>query len=97
MRQERSRRSKPLLQEIARIEQEMARLQAAQAECDVFLSQESSYLPENKEKLQQTLAESAQIKVKLGKYEENWLLQQEKLEAAEAALAAEFAGHGGSK
>ena len=90
MRQERARRSKPLLQKIEKAEKEMAALQSQQAAAEAFLSQESAYLPENKAKLQQTLADVAEIKVKLSELEESWLQWQQDLETLEAALAAEF-------
>ena len=90
MRQERARRSKPLLQKIEKAEKEMAALQSQQAAAEAFLSQESAYLPENKAKLQQTLADVAEIKVKLSEREESWLQWQQDLETLEAALAAEF-------
>ncbi len=69
----------------------MAQLQIVQSECDEFLSQESAYLPENKAKLQEVLAQAAEVKVKLQSLEENWLLWQDELESVNAQIDAEFA------
>ncbi|XXQ69309.1 ATP-binding cassette domain-containing protein [Neisseriaceae bacterium B1] len=90
MRQEKAKRCKPIQQKIEKAEKEMAALQEKQAACDEFLSQESAYLPENKAKLQEILAQAAEVKVKLQSLEENWLQWQEDLEAIDAQIEAEF-------
>ena len=77
-------------QKIEQAEKQIALLQQKQAECDVFLSQESAYSPENKAKLQEILAQSAKIKVELENLEENWLAWQEELEQILAAIDAEL-------
>ena len=91
IRQERARRCKPLQQKIDRAEKEMAKHTAQQSECEAFLAQESAYLDENKEKLQQTLAALAEAKVKLSELEEDWLGWQEALEQINQEIDAEFA------
>lgn len=83
IRQEKVKRTKPIRQKIEQAEKEIATLQAQQAQHDEFLSQESSYLPENKVKLQETLTQVAEIKVKLANLEETWLQAQEDLEKTE--------------
>lgn len=90
IRQERTKRTKTVQQKIAQAEQDMATLQAQQAQCDEFLSQESSYLTENKAKLQEIITQSAEIKVKLQDLEEHWLQWQEDLETIHAQIDAEF-------
>lgn len=69
----------------------MAKHTAQQSECEAFLAQESAYLDENKEKLQQTLAALAEAKVKLSELEEDWLGWQEALEQINQEIDAEFA------
>ncbi len=91
MRQERTRRSKPVQQQIDKAEKEMAKLSESQSACEAFLAQESAYSDENKEKLQQTLAQLAEVKVKLSQLEENWLAWQEELEQINQQIDAEFA------
>ena len=90
MRQERARRSKPVQQKIERAEKEIAALTAAQQQCEAILSQESIYQPENKAKLQETLAKTNEIKVKLTKLEEEWLQWQEDLETINKQIDSEF-------
>ena len=90
MRQERARRSKPVQQKIERAEKEIAALTAAQQQCEAILSQESIYQPENKAKLQETLAKVNEIKVKLTKFEEDWLQWQEDLETINKQIDSEF-------
>ena len=90
MRQERARRSKPVQQKIAQAEKEIAALTAAQQQCEAILSQESIYQPENKAKLQETLAKTNEIKVKLTKLEEEWLQWQEDLETINKQIDTEF-------
>ena len=90
MRQERARRSKPVQQKIERAEKEIAALTAAQQQCEAILSQESIYQPENKAKLQETLAKVNEIKVKLTKFEEEWLQWQEDLETINKQIDTEF-------
>ena len=90
MRQERARRSKPVQQKIDQAEKEIAALTAAQQQCEAILSQESIYQPENKAKLQETLAKTNEIKVKLTKFEEDWLQWQEDLETINKQIDTEF-------
>ncbi len=90
IRQEKAKRSKPIQQKIERAEKEMAVLQAQQAQCDEFLSQEYAYLPENKVKLQEILAQATEVKVKLTGLEENWLQWQEDLETVNSEIDEEF-------
>ena len=90
IRQEKAKRSKPIQQKIERAEKEMAALQAQQAQCDEFLSQECAYLPENKAKLQEILAQATEVKVKLTGLEENWLQLQEDLETVNSEIDEEF-------
>ena len=90
MRQERARRSKPVQQKIDQAEKEIAALTAAQQQCEAILSQESIYQPENKAKLQETLAKTNEIKVKLTKLEEEWLQWQEDLETINKQIDSEF-------
>ena len=92
IRQEKAKRGKPLQQKIERAEQEIAALSAAQTACEAFLAQENAYCEENKAKLQQTLTQLAEIKVKLGQMEENWLLWQEELEQIHHDTEAELRG-----
>ena len=90
MRQERTRRTKPVQQKIAQAEKEIAALTAAQQQGEAILSQESIYQPENKAKLQETLAKTNEIKVKLTKLEEEWLQWQEDLETINKQIDTEF-------
>ncbi|ULJ61405.1 ATP-binding cassette domain-containing protein [Wielerella bovis] len=90
IRQEKAKRCKPIQQKINKAEKEMETLQQKQAACDEFLSQESAYLPENKTKLQEILAQAAEIKVKLAQLEEDWLQWQEDLEMINNQIDAEF-------
>ena len=90
MRQERARRTKPVQQKIAQAEKEIAALTVAQQQCEAILSQESIYQPENKAKLQETLAKANEIKVKLTKFEEDWLQWQEDLETINKQIDTEF-------
>ena len=92
IRQEKAKRGKPLQQKIERAEQEIAAFSAAQTACEAFLAQENAYCEENKAKLQQTLTQLAEIKVKLGQMEENWLLWQEELEQIHRDTEAELRG-----
>ena len=90
MRQERARRTKPVQQKIAQAEKEIAALTTAQQQCEAILSQESIYQPENKAKLQETLAKVNEIKVKLTRFEEDWLQWQEDLENINKQIDTEF-------
>lgn len=90
MRQERAKRSKPIQQKIDQAEKQIALLQTQQTQCDEFLAQENAYLPENKARLQEVLAQAAEIKVKLQDLEENWLVWQDELEQINLAIDAEF-------
>ncbi|UOO78022.1 ATP-binding cassette domain-containing protein [Neisseria sp. Dent CA1/247] len=90
IRQEKAKRTKPVQQKIDKAEKEMAELSGIQTACETFLSQEDAYLEENKVKLQQTLANLADVKVKLGKLEESWLGWQEELEQIENEIETQF-------
>ena len=90
IRQERAKRSKPIQQKIDKVERQITVLQTQQKECDEFLSQESAYTPENKARLQEVLAQAAEIKVKLNQLEEEWLQAQEDLETINTQIDAEF-------
>ncbi|SSY80677.1 ATP-binding cassette domain-containing protein [Alysiella crassa] len=91
IRQERSRRSKPIQQKIDKAEKEMSILQVKLTDLERILADEVTYLPENKTNLQQFLTQTAEIKVKLSELEENWLQWQEELECVNAEIDAEFA------
>ena len=92
VRQEKARLGKPLQQKIDQAEKEMAALSEIQTACEAFLAQEDAYSDANKTKLQQTLAQLAETKVKLEKQEENWLAWQEELEQINHAVETEFRG-----
>ena len=91
IRQERNKRTKPIQKNIDVAEKEMERLQGLQGKCEAFLSHESAYSEENKVKLQQHLAQAAELKVQLEKFEQNWLAWQEELESINLEINAEFA------
>ncbi len=91
MRQEKARRTKPIQQQIDKAEKEMAALNDIQTACETFLAQEDAYSDVNKVKLQKTLANLAEIKVKLSKLEEDWLGWQETLEQIGREIEAQFA------
>ena len=92
IRQEKARLGKPLQQKISQAEKEIAALSEIQTACEAFLAQEDAYSDTNKAKLQQTLAQLAETKVKLEKQEENWLAWQEELEQINHAVETEFRG-----
>ncbi len=92
IRQEKARLGKPLQQKISQAEKEIAALSEIQTACEAFLAQEDAYSDANKTKLQQTLAQLAETKVKLEKQEENWLAWQEELEQISHAVETEFRG-----
>ena len=92
IRQEKARLGKPLQQKISQAEKEIAALSEIQTACEAFLAQEDAYSDANKTKLQQTLAQLAETKVKLEKQEENWLAWQEELEQINHAVETEFRG-----
>ena len=92
IRQEKARLGKPLQQKISQAEKEIAALSEIQTACEAFLAQEDTYSDANKTKLQQTLAQLAETKVKLEKQEENWLAWQEELEQINHAVETEFRG-----
>ena len=92
IRQEKARLGKPLQQKISQAEKEIAALSEIQTACETFLAQEDAYSDANKTKLQQTLAQLAETKVKLEKQEENWLAWQEELEQINHAVETEFRG-----
>ena len=92
IRQEKARLGKPLQQKISQAEKEIAALSEIQTACEAFLAQEDAYSDANKAKLQQTLAQLAETKVKLEKQEGNWLAWQEELEQINHAVETEFRG-----
>ena len=91
IRQEKARLGKPLQQKINQAEKEMAALGEIQTACEAFLAQEDAYSDANKVKLQQTLAQLAETKVKLSELEESWLGWQEELEQILAQIDAQYA------
>ena len=91
IRQEKARLGKPLQQKIDQAEKEMAALGEIQTACEAFLAQEDAYSDANKAKLQQTLAQLAETKVKLSELEESWLGWQEELEKILAQIDAQYA------
>ena len=91
IRQEKARFGKPLQQKIDQAEKEMAALGEIQTACEAFLAQEDAYSDANKAKLQQTLAQLAETKVKLSELEESWLGWQEELEQILAQIDAQYA------
>ena len=91
IRQEKARLGKPLQQKINQAEKEMAALGEIQTACEAFLAQEDAYSDANKAKLQQTLAQLAETKVKLSELEESWLGWQEELEQILAQIDAQYA------
>ena len=91
IRQEKAKRGKPVQQKIDKAEKEIAKLTEIQTACEAFLAQEAAYSDENKAKLQETLTQLAETKVKLNELEENWLLWQEELEEILTQIDAEFA------
>ena len=91
IRQEKARLGKPLQQKIDQAEKEMAALGEIQTACEAFLAQEDAYSDANKAKLQQTLAQLAETKVKLSELEESWLGWQEDLEQVLAQIDAQYA------
>lgn len=90
MRQEKSRRSKPVQQQIARAEKEMAHWQEVKTACETFLADENAYAEANKARLQETLARSAEAGQQLAHWEEIWLAAEEELERINAEVAAQF-------
>ena len=91
IRQEKARFGKPLQQKIEQAEKEIAALSEIQTACEAFLAQEDAYSDANKAKLQQTLAQLAETKVKLSELEESWLGWQEELEQILAQIDAQYA------
>ena len=91
IRQEKARLGKPLQQKINQAEKEMAALSEIQTACEAFLAQEDAYSDANKAKLQQTLAQLTETKVKLSELEESWLGWQEDLEQVLAQIDAQYA------
>ena len=91
IRQEKARLGKPLQQKISQAEKEIAALSEIQTACEAFLAQEDAYSDANKAKLQQTLAQLAETKVKLSELEESWLGWQEELEQVLAQIDAQYA------
>lgn len=59
----------------------MEQWQQQQQQFEQFLASEEAYLDENKTKLQQTITQLGEVKVKLAQMEENWLEWQQQIEA----------------
>lgn len=79
-RQERAKLTKPLMKNIEKAERDMEIWQQQQQEGEAFLASEEAYLDENRTKLQQTITQLAELKVKLTQTEEKWLEWQQQLE-----------------
>lgn len=79
-RQERAKLTKPLMRNIEKAERDMEIWQQQQQEGEAFLASEEAYLDENRTKLQQTITQLAELKVKLTQTEEKWLEWQQQLE-----------------
>lgn len=79
-RQERAKLTKPLMKNIEKAERDMETWQQQQQEGEAFLASEEAYLDENRTKLQQTITQLAELKVKLTQTEEKWLEWQQQLE-----------------
>lgn len=79
-RQERAKLTKPLMKNIEKAERDMEIWQQQQQEGEAFLAHEEAYLDENRTKLQQTITQLAELKVKLTQTEEKWLEWQQQLE-----------------
>lgn len=79
-RQERAKLTKPLMRNIEKAERDMEIWQQQQQEGEAFLANEEAYLDENRTKLQQTITQLAELKVKLTQTEEKWLEWQQQLE-----------------
>lgn len=73
----------PLTKELKRIEKQMPELQQRLAVCESALAEPDIYNPENKQRLQDILAEQSQIKPALETLEEQWLTVSEQLEEAQ--------------
>ena len=79
-RQQRARLIKPLLKNIEKAERDMGNWQQQRKQHETFLASEEAYLDENQTKLQQTLTQLAELKVKLTQTEEKWLEWQQEVE-----------------
>lgn len=79
-RQERAKLTKPLMKNIEKAERDMETWLQQQQEGEAFLASEEAYLDENRTKLQQTITQLAELKVKLTQTEEKWLEWQQQLE-----------------
>lgn len=80
-RQQKAQLLKPLLTNIDKAERQMEQWQQQQQQFEQFLASEEAYLDENKTKLQQTITQLGEVKVKLAQMEENWLEWQQQIEA----------------
>ena len=79
-RQQRARLIKPLLKNIEKAERDMGNWQQQRKQHEAFLASEEAYLDENQTKLQQTLTQLAELKVKLTQTEGKWLEWQQEVE-----------------
>ncbi|ORF01103.1 ABC transporter [Snodgrassella alvi] len=79
-RQQRARLIKPLLKNIEKAERDMGNWQQQRKQHEAFLASEEAYFDENQTKLQQTLTQLAELKVKLAQTEEKWLEWQQEVE-----------------
>lgn len=79
-RQQRARLIKPLLKNIEKAERDMGNWQQQRKQHEAFLASEEAYFDENQTKLQQTLTQLAELKVKLTQTEEKWLEWQQEVE-----------------
>jgi ATP-binding cassette subfamily F protein 3 len=84
-RQRLSNQRKPIESRIRRLEERMDRLNARKAELDVELTAPDLYAEVNKARLKALLHEQAQVARELEQLEEEWMEQQEALEALATA------------
>jgi ATP-binding cassette subfamily F protein 3 len=76
---------RPLQRRIERAEQQLAAVAARQSACAALLADETLYAPGQKDRLQQVLHDSAQLKADSEALEAEWLAAQEALEALDLA------------
>jgi len=86
-RQRLSSQKKPIESRIRRLEEQMDRLNARKAELEGALAAPDIYAEVNKDRLKAFLYEQAQLVKDLEQLEEEWMAQQEALEALEALQA----------
>lgn len=71
---------KPLEQKLAKVEKNLAQLQAQQSELNTLLAEESIYSAERKDELQTALRQDAEVKAQLEELELQWLELSSELE-----------------